>query len=111
MQEEIRLTRARADQQEIDTMKASGEMVLVNDVAGELAKYCLQLKTAIRNIPLNVYLQLAEIADDPLAMKNLLELGTMKYEEGFTPTPTEQTTEDTTSRKRSTKATKKNKAE
>ncbi|EFS5733820.1 terminase small subunit, partial [Salmonella enterica] len=46
MQEEIRLTRARADQQEIDTMKASGEMVLVNDVAGELAKYCLQLKTA-----------------------------------------------------------------
>ncbi|MDI5424770.1 hypothetical protein MJM99_31175, partial [Salmonella enterica subsp. enterica serovar Kentucky] len=44
---------------------------LIDDVAGELAKYCLQLKTAIRNIPLNVYLQLAEIADDPLAMKNL----------------------------------------
>lgn len=113
-QEEIRLTRARADQQEIETLKSKGEMVLVNDVADSLAQYCLQFKTAIRNLPLNIYLELAEIGDDPLAMKILLstridevleELGKMEYEERIEPEP--EVIEDTPKRKRSTKTTKK----
>lgn len=112
IQEEIRLTRFRADQQELDTKRTSGEMVAVNDVADELAQYCLQFKTAIRNLPLNIYLELAEIGDDPLAMKQLIstridevleELGKMKYEERFEP----EVIEDTPKRKRSTKAAKK----
>lgn len=116
MQEEIRLIKARADQQEIDTMKASGEMVLVNDVADELSKYCLQFKTAIRALPINVYLELAEIGDQPMEMKTLLstridevleELGMMKYEERFT----KETKDNPTKGKRSTKATKKNTTE
>lgn len=50
IQEEIRLTRFKADHQQIDTKRASGEMVAVNDVADVLAQYCLQFKTAIRNL-------------------------------------------------------------
>jgi len=116
--EEIRLTKAKADQQEIDTMKASGELVLVQVVADELSRYCLQLKNAIRTIPINVYLELAEIGDDPIMMRNLLtnridevleELGNMKYEE-YEPEQTEDI-EDTPSGESGNTSTEENKSE
>ncbi|QUG75868.1 hypothetical protein GKQ23_13085 [Erwinia sp. E602] len=113
--EEIRLTKARADQQEIDTKRAADELVLVEEVADELMRYCLLFKTSMRNLPTQIYLDLAALSDDSIAMRNFLsekidevlnELGQLEYEapkpktkrnykkrDGSTKAATEDTTE------------------
>ncbi|HCW1500675.1 TPA: hypothetical protein ACUK3G_000660 [Escherichia coli] len=92
LREEIRLTKARADQQEIETKLTIGEVVYVNEVADELAAYCSRIRQSFRTLPVQAYMELSKVGDDGMAIKNklqeyiddkLLELGDFKYEERF----------------------------
>ncbi|ENV5883842.1 hypothetical protein ACFIPR_003210 [Enterobacter kobei] len=71
--EQVRLTKAKADREQIEIRKANEELIEVELVQAVVTQQYNQLKKDLRMIPQAYHLELAVLAEEPLILRDRLQ--------------------------------------